>query len=302
MWFRNLRIYTLASDFVMPEQLEQALEPMRFKPCGRSDRASFGWASPFGRDSEVLSHKIGHCYLVTARKEEKVLPSSVVNGQLDELVAQQEAELARKLPSKEKQAMKEDLIHRLLPQAFSKFKHIGAMIDTQLGIVVVDASSASAAEDLLGLLRNSFGSLPVKPWFAEQPTELYFTQFLRQQQLVDGFEFGAEVELRDANDSGAVVRCRQHDLSGTEIETHLAHNKQVTKLALLWQQRLQFVLEQDLAIKRFKPTDVLIDEQDKLVDATPEQRVDADFALLSGEIAQLFPQLVGLFQTELSVD
>lgn len=302
MWFRNLRIYTLASDFVMPEQLEQALEPMRFKPCGRSDRASFGWASPFGRDSEVLSHKIGHCYLVTARKEEKVLPSSVVNGQLDELVAQQEAELARKLPSKEKQAMKEDLIHRLLPQAFSKFKHIGAMIDTQLGIVVVDASSASAAEDLLGLLRNSFGALPVKPWFAEQPTELYFTQFLRQQQLVDGFEFGAEVELRDANDSGAVVRCRQHDLSGTEIETHLAHNKQVTKLALLWQQRLQFVLEQDLAIKRFKPTDVLIDEQDKLVDATPEQRVDADFALLSGEIAQLFPQLVGLFQTELSVD
>jgi recombination associated protein RdgC len=286
----------------MPEQLEQALEPMRFKPCGRSDRASFGWASPFGRDSEVLSHKIGHCYLVTARKEEKVLPSSVVNGQLDELVAQQEAELARKLPSKEKQAMKEDLIHRLLPQAFSKFKHIGAMIDTQLGIVVVDASSASAAEDLLGLLRNSFGALPVKPWFAEQPTELYFTQFLRQQQLVDGFEFGAEVELRDANDSGAVVRCRQHDLSGTEIETHLAHNKQVTKLALLWQQRLQFVLEQDLAIKRFKPTDVLIDEQDKLVDATPEQRVDADFALLSGEIAQLFPQLVGLFQTELSVD
>jgi len=57
MWFRNLRIYTLASDFVMPEQLEQALEAMRFKPCTRSEIASFGWASPFGRASEVLSHK-----------------------------------------------------------------------------------------------------------------------------------------------------------------------------------------------------------------------------------------------------
>lgn len=302
MWFRNLRIYTLAPDFSIPEQLDQALEPMRFKPCGRSEMVSFGWASPFGRDSEVLFHKIGPCYLVSARKEEKVLPSSVVNAQLDELVAQREAELARKLPSKEKQAMKEDLIHRLLPQAFSKFKQVAAMIDTQLGIVVVDASSASAAEDVLGLLRSSFGSLPVKPWFAEHPSELYFTQFLRQQQLADGFEFGDEVELRDANDSGAVVRCRQHDLSGTEIETHLAHNKQVTKLGLIWQQRVQFVLEQDLAIKRFKATDVLVDEQDKLVDATPEQRIDADFALLSGEIGQLFPQLVSLFQTELSVN
>lgn len=302
MWFRNLRIYTLAPEFALPEQLEQALSTMRFKPCGRNERASFGWASPFGRDSEVLSHKIGHCYLVTARKEEKVLPSNVVNGQLEELVAQQEAELGRKLSSKDKQAMKEDLIHRLLPQAFSKFKHLGAMIDIQLGIVVVDSSSASGAEDVLGLLRSSFGSLPVKPWFAEQPSELYFTHFLRQQQLPDGFEFGDEVELRDADESGSVVRCRQHDLSGTEIETHLAHNKQVTKLALSWQQRLQFVLEQDLAIKRFKPTDVLIEEQDKLVDATPEQRVDADFALLSGEIGQLFPQLVGLFNMELSVN
>ena len=116
------------------------------------------------------------------------------------------------------------------------------------------------------------------------------------------FEFGDEVELRDSHDSGSVVRCRQHDLSGTEIATHLAHNKQVTKIALIWQQRLQFVIEQDLAIKRFKPTDVLLEQQDKLLDATPEQRIDAYFALFSGEFSQLYPQLVSLFQTELSVD
>ena len=69
MWFKNLRVYTLGSDFSMPEQLELALQAQPFKPCGRSDRVSFGWASPFGRDSEVLVHKIGHCYLMTARKE-----------------------------------------------------------------------------------------------------------------------------------------------------------------------------------------------------------------------------------------
>lgn len=302
MWFKNLRVYTLGSDFSVPEQLELALQAQPFKPCGRSDRVSFGWASPFGRDSEVLVHKIGHCYLMTARKEEKVLPSSVITAQLDELVAKREAELARKLPSKEKQAMKEDLIHQLLPQAFSKFKQLGVMIDTKLGIVVVDASSASAAEDLLALLRSCLGSLPVKPWFAEHPSELYFTDMVKQQNLPAGFEFGDEIELRDSQETGSVVRCRQHDLSGTEITTHLAHNKQVTKIALIWQQRLQFVMDQDLAIKRFKPTDVLLEQRDKLVDATPEQRIDADFALFSGEFSQLYPQLVSLFQTELSVD
>ena len=62
------------------------------------------------------------------------------------------------------------------------------------------------------------------------------------------------------------------------------------------------MIEEDMAIKRFKPTDVLLDEQDKLVDATPEQKIDADFALLAGEISALFPQLVNLFDAELNVE
>lgn len=57
-----------------------------------------------------------------------------------------------------------------------------------------------------------------------------------------------------------------------------------------------------MAIKRFKATDILLDEQDKLVDASAEEKIDADFALLSGEIRELYPQLVGLFNDELSVD
>lgn len=295
MWFKNLRIYTLADDFVVPDNIEQRLQDNAFRPCGRQELASFGWASPFGAHSEVLSHQIGSSYLFCARKEEKVLPAAVVNAELDEAIVQIEAEQGRKVGGKEKQNLKEDIVHRLMPQAFTRFRATWGMLDTDLNIVVVDASAANRAEDFLGLLRSSFSSLPVKPLFSENPSELYFTQWLKDGRAPGQFELGDEVELRDSAEDGGIVRLRQHALTGTEIETHLAHGKQATKIGLNWNERVSFVLEHDLAVKRFKPTDILLDDQDKLVDATPEQKIDADFALLAGEIHAFYPQLVGLF-------
>ncbi|CUA87746.1 recombination-associated protein RdgC [Pseudidiomarina woesei] len=295
MWFKNLRIYTLADDFVVPENIEQRLQDNAFRPCGRQELASFGWASPFGAHSEVLCHQISSSYLFCARKEEKVLPAAVVNAELDEAIVQIEAEQGRKVGGKEKQNLKEDIVHRLMPQAFTRFRSTWGMLDTELNIVVVDASAANRAEDFLGMLRSSFSSLPVKPLFSENPSELYFTQWLKAGRAPGQFELGDEVELRDSAEEGGIVRLRQHALTGTEIETHLAHGKQATKIGLNWNERVSFVLEHDLAVKRFKPTDILLDDQDKLVDATPEQKIDADFALLAGEIHAFYPQLVGLF-------
>ncbi|MDN7127457.1 recombination-associated protein RdgC [Pseudidiomarina terrestris] len=302
MWFRNLRIYTLADDFQLPEELASPLTEHQFKPCGRNELASFGWSSPFGPRSEELFHKIGDQYLFCARKEEKVLPASVVNAQLEEQIEAIESDQGRRVVGKEKQSLKEDLVHQLLPQAFTRFKLTWGMLDMRHRIVVVDASASAQAEDFLGLLRSTLGSLPVKPWFSEQPTELYFTQWLKQGSLPGDFVFGDEAELRSSDEEGGIIRCKNHELTSPEITAHLEHGKQVTKLAVEWQERITMVLEQDMAIKRFKATDVLLDDQDKLVDATPEQKIDADFALLSGELTELFPELVRLFSDEISVD
>src|SRR5690554_4609530 len=143
MWFKNLRIYTLADDFVLPENIETRLQDNAFRPCGRQELASFGWASPFGAQSDVLFHQIGTSYLFCARKEEKVLPAAVVSAELDEAVTQIEAEQGRKVAAKEKQNMKEDIVHRLMPQAFTRFRSTWGMLDTELQVVVIDASAAN---------------------------------------------------------------------------------------------------------------------------------------------------------------
>lgn len=302
MWFRNLRIYTLAEDFVLPEALDTALESEQFQPCGRQEMASVGWSSPFGPSSEQLHHCIGKHYLFCARKEERVLPAAVISGELDAQVQQLEAEQDRKVGAKEKQTLKEDIIHRLLPQAFTKFSNTWGMINMQHRVVIVDATTASRAENFLALLRGSLGSLPVKPWLSSDAAELFFTQWLRDSAIPGDFAFGDELELRDTADEGGVVRCKQIDLTSSEVKNHLDHNKQATKLGLIWADRLSFVMEADCAIKRLKPTDRLTDEQEKISNISSAEKIDSDFALLSGELHELFPALVSLFQTQDSLE
>lgn len=298
MWFRNLRIYTLADDFVLPENLDTALEAEQFQPCGRQELASFGWSSPFGANNDQLVLRIGDHSLFCARKEERVLPAAVINGELEQQLQVIEAEQDRKVGAKEKQTMKEDIIHRLMPQAFTKFSSTWGMINMQHRVVIVDASTAAKAENFLALLRGSLGSLPVKPWLSSDSAELFFTQWLRDSHIPGDFDFGDELELRDTIDEGGVVRARQIDLTSTEIKNHLEHGKQVTKLGLVWADRLSFVMEADCSIKRLKPTDRLTDEQEKISNISSAEKIDSDFALLSGELHELFPALVSLFQSQ----
>lgn len=297
MWFRNLRFYTFSDRFELPENFEQLLAEHPFHACSRQELASYGWYSPFGGDHEVLTHRVGNNVLLCARKEEKVLPASAVNAQLEDKVATISAAEGRPVNRKEKQTLKEDLIHSMLPQAFSKYQLTWGYISLDQQMIAIDASSANRAEEMLALLRGSLSSLPVKPLLSEQPAEVILTQWLKEQALPEDFAFGDEAELRDPAADGAILRCRQQELTTPEMLGHLEHDKQVTKLGLEWQERLTFVLESDLALKRLKLTDVAENDRDDLVDPTPEQRIDSDFALLSSEVNALFPALQKAFNS-----
>lgn len=59
------------------------------------------------------------------------MPSSVVREELDERVAELEAKESRKIGSKEKKELREQIEFELLPQAFTRTKKLDAWLDTQ---------------------------------------------------------------------------------------------------------------------------------------------------------------------------
>ncbi|WP_042036549.1 recombination-associated protein RdgC [Aeromonas popoffii] len=292
MWFKNLQVYRFTRPFELTaEQLESQLETLAFTPCGSQDMSRFGWTRPLGKLGSTLTHSADGQILICARKEEKIIPPAVIKEELAEKIEAIECEQGRALKKKEKEALKEELLHTLLPRAFSRTANTFAWINAADGLLMVDASSAKKADDVLALLRKSIGSLPVVPVALKNPPEITMTEWLSEGNLPAAFALEDEAELRSAMEHGGIIRCKQQDLMTDEIKNHLANDKLVTKLALNWGETLSFVLGDDLSIKRLKFSEELREQNDDVTSEDPAARLDADFALVTAELAQFIPAL-----------
>ena len=295
MWFRNLRLFQLTESFDLDaEALHQQLAAERFTPCGGLQLQSLGWVSPLGPDHEPLVHAANGCLMLCMRREERVLPSAVVREALADKVRAIEAAEARQVRRKEQQKLKDDIVHELLPRAFTRSSHLYAYIDPRSGWIVVDAATAKKAEELVSLLRQSLGSLRARPFDVNQSPTALMTAWLNQGAPA-GFEIGDECELREPVEGGGVLRCRNQDLQAEEILNHLAAGKQVTKLAVSWDERLSCILADDVSIKRLRFLDLVMDEAAEVQTDDAAARFDADFALLSLELSRFIPSWLDAF-------
>jgi len=293
LWFKNMMVYRLNREIPLSaDEMEKQLEAYTFSPCGSQDMSKTGWVSPMGNRGDALTHVNNGQIVICARKEEKILPSPVVKQALEAKIGKLEAEQSRKLKKTEKDSLKDEVLHSLLPRAFSRLSQTFIWIDSVNNLIVVDCASAKKAEDTLALLRKSLGSLPVVPLTLENPIELTLTQWVRSGDLPAGFALMDEAELKAILEDGGVIRCKKQDLVCDEIANHIEAGKLVTKLALDWQERIQFVLADDGSVKRLKFSETLREQNDDIDREDFAQRFDADFILMTSELAALIGSLV----------
>jgi len=300
MWFKNLALYRFTEPFSLAaEELEEKLADKRFRPCGSQDEFSMGWTSPVGDAAEQLIHASNGFMMLCLKKEEKVIPAAVINEMLQEKVFEKEEQEARKLSKKERTALKDELIFELLPRAFSFSKKTFAYIDPKGGWMVVDAASAKKAEDLLSHLRKCLGSLPVVPVNTIDKPVAIMTQWLTDSSTTPkDLLVEDECELRSPEEDGSIIRCKRHDLSLPEITNHLDIGKQVIKLAVNWTDRMSFIVDENLTIKRLKFLDLI---QDQVSDTDAEDEVahfDVDFSIMTLELSNFLPRLLEIFGGE----
>lgn len=295
MWFKNLSLYRLIGQLdLSPEALEAQLVSQRFKPCGGLDASTYGWESPLGPDAPALLHVAAGRIMICLRREERVLPSAVIREALDERVREIQAAEQRAVGRKERQQLKAEVIVNLLPRAFARSVRVYAYIDATNGWVVVDTASPKRAEELLSLLRESLGSLPVKPLQVQTTPATVMTGWLQRRAPAD-LQVEDECELREPLENGGIVRCRRQVLDGDEVGTHLEAGKQAVRLAVTWHDRLSCLLCDDLVIRRLRFTDVVQDEAAAVEADDAAVRFDADFALMTMELGPFLDRLVDYF-------
>ena len=298
MWFKNLRLYRLTEEWTLsPEALNDKLAEFCFNPCGNLDPLRYGFEPPLGRDSDQFVHAANGYIMICAKKQEKILPSGVIKEQLEEKVnAIREAE-SRPVGRKERDSMKDEIIFSLLPRAFTKSSLDYAYIAIQEKLIVVNASSAKRAEDLLSKLREALGTLrclPIAP--KHLPTQV-MTQWLRDSQAPHQFELGEEVELQASKD-GRVVRCKKQDLTASEIRNHLDSGMHVSKIALCWKESIHCIVDDQLGIKRLKFEDVISEKANDRNPETKAEQFDADFAIMTGELKNFIAALLAAYGGE----
>lgn len=296
MWFKNLQIYRFTQPFELDATtLGQQLEQHAFVPCGSQDTARSGWVPPLGRHGSEFVHATNGYLMVCAKRQDKLLPAGVINEALEEKALEIEIREARQLPRKERRALRDEVYFSLLPRAFVRSALQYAYISPRDQLLIVDAASAKRAEDLLQDLRDALGSLSVIPLVAKQQPIEVMTRWLGAGRGDPGFEPGEECELRDNADISSVIRCKNQDLAAAEIVNHLKTGMHVSKLALNWQQRLDFVLDDKLVVKRLRFADIVQEQSSAAEAEDAAAQFDVDFSIMALELSAFIEALVAAF-------
>lgn len=296
MWFNNVRLYSFTKAFQLnAEQLEEKLQEFTFRPCSSVDHSQYGWVSPLGRSGEMMTHALGDYIMICGQKQEKILPAAVIREAVEDKVEELEARQGRKIYRKEKLQIKDDMTATLLPRAFVRTQQTYAYIAPKDNLIVVNATSAAKAEDLLNKLRESIGSLPVVlPVTNISPTDV-MTQWLLKQDPAEDFSINTDCELYNPVEDSNVVRCKGQDLYTEEIQAHLAAGKQVKKIGIVWKDVLSCIIADDLTIKRIRFEDMIVEHPDEADAESAEQQFDQDFAVMTLEFTNFFKAFFAVF-------
>ena len=299
MWFKNIQLYHLEDKFSLDaEALAQKLSSHSARHCSAMEVMHEGWAKPLGHKGHGLVHQTNGKLLVCLKREDKVVPASLIKEKINEQVVAIEEEQARSVGRKERADIKDSVLQSLLPKALVKHSHTYAYIDIVNQWLVVNASSAKRAEELIALLRKSIGTLNLQPPETVISPEVMMTQFLLQNHKVEGeFTLEDELELRSAAEQSAVIRCKNVEVTSDEVLAHLATGKRVSRLAMNWQEKLSFVLHDNLSIHRIRYNTELIESEDMGGDEIAQ--FDADFALMSAELDHFIPALLKLHSPDI---
>lgn len=290
-WFKQLSFFRLdAGHDYNTEALAAAVAKRPFQPCAGLDWFSSGFVPVAGHADKLLYTLAGKSML-KLKREDKVLPGSVIRDAVDKKVAETEAAEHRKVGRKEKIQLKEQITDDLLPRAFTRASAVSGYLDTARGYLMVSSSTSSKAEDFVSTLRECLPPFPASlPRTVVSPHAL-MTDWLAAGEASHGFELDSECTMADSSENGAIIKAQRQDLTADEIRDHIQTGKQVVELGLIYRERIRFVLTDKLQLKRLQFLDVLQEEASQAGDDLASL-FDATFLLMSEELGELVDDLV----------
>ncbi|MGK0547906.1 recombination-associated protein RdgC [Halomonas cupida] len=293
--FDNALIYRAHSGFPAADQLGQLCDKQPFRSCAATEAKRVGW-SAVCRDQ--LVHVVNSQFLVLRlNRQERLLPPAAVKEEVEERAAAREKASGSPLRRAEKQILKEEVYEELLPRALKRTSHFLVAIDTQRGWILVDTASRKKAEEALDLLRLTTGSLKVTPLATrDRATELMTRWLASPSERADGWELGEACQLESPSGDEGVIKATEVDLDSEEIQQHLERGRICSALAMARADQLALVLQDDLALKKIRFDDALIEGAEPADDDA--SAFDTEAHLHIPALTAVIEELIGLLGGE----
>jgi len=256
--FSNILAYRHSNAFDLHKDLEainQALASKRARLPGKMELNAVGFTEPVGEEGSFIERISPMAYVFAFNLAERMIPGKIVRQQVAARVKKIEKEQERKVYAREKQQIKDEVLNKMLPQAFIDQKITYGMV---LGpYVLIDSSSAKRGEDILCTLRECIGSMPVRPvavtttpidaftrWFTGTDDPVRFS-------LTGDFKANARTDESDFV-NGKGTSPKDEGLSDLVLE----HDRRVTLLGLNWAtstgESASFTVNEMIGIKGIK--------------------------------------------------
>ena len=227
--------------------------------------------------------------LLQLRVETTVVPGSVVKRQVEALAARIEQQTGRKPGKKETRELKDQALLDLLPMAFTKQASIQVWMAPAERLLVIDAGSASRAEEVLTAMIAVLPGLSAQLVNTAVSPAAAMADWLVAGEAPANFTIDRDCELKAADGEKPVVRYARHALDIDEIREHIQAGKQPTRLALTWRDRVSFTLTEGLQLKKISFLDGVFEGQAK---QKGDASFDADAAIATGELAPMIDDLI----------
>jgi recombination associated protein RdgC len=290
MWLKNLIVYRLgAGGTPEAEELEAKLAQQPLRKCGGFEMESRGWVCP--RHEGQYLYQQNRQWLLALGHERKLLPGSVIRDLAEEQIAKMEGMVGHPLGRKQKREIKDKVTAELLPRALARRRRTYAWIDGANGWLAVDAAGEPMAEQFMETLRRTEEDLPATRLDTQQSPAASMTRWIMQGEVDGPFSIDQDLELRASDHTKATVRYARHALEGKDIRDHISAGKQPVRLGLTWNDKVSFVLTEELHVKRLSFLNIIERESGEEVE-NDEERFDIDFALMTGELSRLLGDLV----------
>jgi len=286
--FRNVRFYRL--DGIWPESeeaLSTSLEQAGFEPCGPLTERSSGWVAVDPDTSDLLARRLNGADLIRLRSQSRVLPAAVINEELEVRIEEFRKRMQEAPNPREKRRLKAEARDELMPKAMLKSDRIWGYVDLKEKVLGIDTALDSVAERFLRRMQASLDGINIRPLQFMKPvdellTGIFFEDAPRQ------FSLGRECRMQDLGDAASKVRWTDFDLSDKSIRDHVANGMRLTHLSIVYDNIMNFVLDENGVLSKLKFVGMDDDNEDH---NDPLARQDAEFVLITATLRNLLGDL-----------